>query len=60
MKTYLPVSAGIILIISLACLQPVMADRGRGKNKDWKEPERYKKERTYENKYRKDKNYRLD
>ena len=60
MKTYRLVSAGIILIISLACLQPVMADRGRGKNKNWKEPERYKKERTYKNKYREDKNYRLD
>ncbi len=60
MKTHRLVSAGIMLVIMLAWLQPVWADRGRGHEKKWNTQKRHRQDRQQQKKYRKDKNYFYD
>jgi hypothetical protein len=60
MKKHRLVSAGIVLIIILSWLQPVWADRGRGRDKNWRKQARPEHSRRLQEKYRDNKNYVFD
>lgn len=66
MKIYRVVWAGIILLAMVSWVtQPVWADRGRGRDKNWRgqkhsRPDRARQDRLLQKKYRENKNYTFD